>query len=186
MATRLFVRLREWAKDNKDIASICEECGVEDLNEFLEFIADEIEPLFVPVTDRNGKTVVEGDLVVLSRKPPYQFKTIKEVHFGLSPHGEQKGPWVDYVDNKGWNYVTDIRCIKVKTPEQIKRDKKKTYTEYWDCADHFCKECPCMINGERPYEYYQCLNCNIAQGLDIADNEEITEHFYQKRICQLI
>lgn len=55
------------------------------------------------------------------------------------------------------------------TQARIDGDKRKRYDAYWKCdADITCCECPAVIDGMKPYEYYGVLNCKVAQGMDIA------------------
>lgn len=55
------------------------------------------------------------------------------------------------------------------TQERIDEDKRKTHAAYWGCDTNItCSDCPAVIDGMKPYEYYGVLNCRVAQGMDIA------------------
>lgn len=58
------------------------------------------------------------------------------------------------------------------TQERIDADKKKWRSTYWGCGDASCDECPSLIDGKKPYEYYGVNGCVIAQGMDIARREQ--------------
>lgn len=53
--------------------------------------------------------------------------------------------------------------------QRIDEDKRKTHAAYWGCDTNItCNDCPAVIDGMKPYEYYGVLNCMVAQGMDIA------------------
>ncbi len=51
------------------------------------------------------------------------------------------------------------------TQERIDKEKRMRFDEYWECAGFYCGNCP---NDVDPAERYGVLNCNVAQGMDIA------------------
>lgn len=65
--------------------------------------------------------------------------------------------------------AADLTHAAPDTQERIDGDKRKPYDDYWGCNTNItCSDCPAVIDGMKPYEYYGVLNCRVAQGMDIA------------------
>lgn len=65
--------------------------------------------------------------------------------------------------------AADLTHTPPDTQERIDEDKRKTHAAYWGCDTNItCNDCPAVIDGMKPYEYYGVLNCRVAQGMDIA------------------
>lgn len=65
--------------------------------------------------------------------------------------------------------AADLTHAAPDTQERIDEDKRKEYDAYWGCDTNItCSDCPAVIDGMKPYEYYGVLNCRVAQGMDIA------------------
>ena len=66
-------------------------------------------------------------------------------------------------------YAAELTHAAPDTRERIDEDKRKAYDAYWGCDTNItCSDCPAVIDGMKPYEYYGVLNCRVAQGMDIA------------------
>lgn len=68
---------------------------------------------------------------------------------------------------RGWR-ASFITHTPPDTKERIDEDKLKMHDAYWGCCGIVCGDCPAVIDGMKPYEYYGVLNCRVAQGMDIA------------------
>lgn len=64
--------------------------------------------------------------------------------------------------------AADLTHAAPDTQERIDEDKLKMHEAYWGCCGIVCGDCPAVIDGMKPYEYYGVLNCRVAQGMDIA------------------
>lgn len=64
--------------------------------------------------------------------------------------------------------AADLTHAAPDTQERIDEDKLKIHDAYWGCCGIVCGDCPAVIDGMKPYEYYGVLNCRVAQGMDIA------------------
>ena len=53
------------------------------------------------------------------------------------------------------------------TQQKIDDDALKTFQEYWKCVANVCEECPSMLGGRKPTDYYECAGCLAAQKLDL-------------------
>lgn len=51
--------------------------------------------------------------------------------------------------------------------ERIEADVLKAVFAYWGCVDSECPECPSMIDGRSPKEFYGVDTCGKAQKLDL-------------------
>lgn len=52
--------------------------------------------------------------------------------------------------------------------EKIEADARKDGYVYWNCRDIIrCSDCPAMINGKNPKEYYKAAYCREAQTIDL-------------------
>ncbi len=75
-------------------------------------------------------------------------------------------PWV-MLDNGSWLHAADVTHTPPDTQERIDDDAQKSSHDYWGCAGVECVDCRRAIDGKKPYEYFDCLNCLIAKSLDL-------------------
>ena len=64
----------------------------------------------------------------------------------------------------------DVRELKRNPPdtlERIEEDAKKAFTDYWGCCDAGCSCCPAVVDGKRPHERHETVDCIRAQKLDL-------------------
>ena len=80
-------------------------------------------------------------------------------------------------------WPSEISHKEPDTLERIKADAIKEDDEYWGCADlTTCRNCPALVNGERPDERYEVEgNCQNAMVLDLLARqrkvlERMAEH----------
>lgn len=65
------------------------------------------------------------------------------------------------------------------TQERIDEDARKRTTQYWDCEDFSCDECPALIDGKKPVAFYELDlihdSCSEAQKLDLLRRQRELE-----------
>ena len=78
------------------------------------------------------------------------------------------------VRESGCDFITtiDAQLLTHKWPdclERIENDSAMEGLAYWGCAagDFSCKECPALIDGKTPWEYYGVNNCGRAMARDL-------------------
>lgn len=76
---------------------------------------------------------------------------------------------VSLSEGKGWtSYLADrLTHTPPDTQERIDEDAQKSSHDYWGCTGVECDGCRRAIDGKKPYEYFDCLNCLIAKTLDL-------------------
>ena len=73
----------------------------------------------------------------------------------------------DGYENRGWfgKFLTHTKP-DLDTWERIEEDIGKEFEEYWSCKGRSCSECPSVIGGKRPTDWYG-TSCYKAQAMDI-------------------
>ena len=78
---------------------------------------------------------------------------------------------VSLPSGKGWTMFRADRLTHTppETQERIDGDAAKDHVEYWRCSGFDCAECPSKIDGEKPWERYECSGacCDHAMVLDL-------------------
>lgn len=70
---------------------------------------------------------------------------------------------------EGYDWAEDLTHTPPETQERIDGDAAKDHVEYWRCSGFDCAECPSKIDGEKPWERYECSGacCDHAMTLDL-------------------
>lgn len=114
----------------------------------------------------DGNPVSNGDTVYVIESGIE--RTVKD--FGTrrcdGMDGWDGSPWVMF-DNGSWMHARDLTHTPPDTQQKIDDDALKTFQEYWKCVANVCEECPSMIGGKKPTDYYECAGCLEAQKLDL-------------------
>ena len=63
--------------------------------------------------------------------------------------------------------VRELKRNKPDTLDRIEEDAKKAFTDYWGCCDAGCSCCPAVVDGKRPHERHETVDCIRAQKLDL-------------------
>ena len=76
---------------------------------------------------------------------------------------------VSLPEGKGWTcYLADrLTHTPPDTQERIDEDARKSSYAYWGCMSIACDDCPSTIDGKKPHEYFDCINCLHAKTLDL-------------------
>lgn len=76
---------------------------------------------------------------------------------------------VSLPDGKGWTcYLADfLTHTPPDTQQRIDEDARKSARSYWDCFGKSCVDCSAMIDGKRPWRWYDTDSCETAQTLDL-------------------
>lgn len=76
---------------------------------------------------------------------------------------------VSLPEGKGWTcYLADrLTHTPPDTQERIDEAARKSSYAYWGCMSIACDDCPSTIDGKKPHEYFDCINCLHAKTLDL-------------------
>ncbi|WP_289636682.1 hypothetical protein [uncultured Adlercreutzia sp.] len=84
--------------------------------------------------------------------------------------GWDGSPWVMF-DNGSWMHARDLTHTPPDTQERIDEDARKSMIEYWRCSCIECDNCPSVIDGKKPNEFYgtgsSFAGCSAAMMLDL-------------------
>lgn len=115
----------------------------------------------------DGLPIKAGETVwSLSGTGPH---TVDTVYTDIPTPDGRDCPWVD-IDNEGtWACAESLTHTPPETQERIDGDAAKDHVEYWRCSGFDCAECPSKIDGEKPWERYECSGacCDHAMMLDL-------------------
>lgn len=133
---------------------------------YFERTSDETELFDIP-KDRDGEDVKIGDHVYLRGG---EYKVI-----GYDPSGHVITQKVKAGNTIAGNVIIDPEQVTHKKPEtdtleKIKADAIAFYKDYFGCSSpyrYMCDKCPSLIEGKKPYVYYDTLSCIQAKDLDI-------------------
>lgn len=114
--------------------------------------------------DVNGEKIRIGDTVYFKQ---WEYTVLWYVTGGREVYAKREG--------SRERVVLDVLNLTHKKPEtdtldKIKADAIAFYTDYFGCSlpDRvMCHECPSLIEGKKPYEYYGAPSCIQAKDLDI-------------------
>ena len=124
-----------------------------DERELFTAIADRIEREYMPLPRfEDGEPVKVGDLVLWND--------------GESKRVEHITVEVDLEGSCG-TYNAILKRPQPDTLERIEADAMQTFTDYWGCCDAGCSECPNAVDGKKPHERYETVDCIRAQKLDL-------------------
>ena len=140
----------------------CHDCT----GEALRIIADRIEREYMPLPRfEDGEPVKVGDMILWND--------------GKEKRVEHITVEVDLEGSCG-TYNAILKRPVTDTLERIEEDAMKTFTDYWGCCDAGCSCCPAMVDGKRPHDRYETVDCIRAQKLDLLRRQrEVLERWQE-------
>lgn len=63
--------------------------------------------------------------------------------------------------------ASDLTHTEPDTQERMDADAGNRASRYWKCFAVNCNDCPSLIDGKRPSEYYGVGGCDLAKTLDL-------------------
>ena len=139
-----------------------------DERELFTAIADRIEREYMPLPMLEGEPLKVGDKVdgygqegaeVVAVMNSVMVAVRSTVKGGHGYHDEAYPLLL-------WD-VSELKRPQPDTLERIEEDAMKTFTDYWGCCDAGCSCCPAMVDGKRPHDRYETVDCIRAQKLDL-------------------
>ena len=126
-------------------------------------MADKVELLEIP-EDQDGEKIRIGDTVYSGS---VEYTVLWYVTGGREIYAKREGHTE--------RVILDVLNITHKKPEtdtldKIKADAIAFYKDYFGCSSPYrsmCDKCPSLIEGKKPYVYYDTLSCIQAKDLDI-------------------
>lgn len=115
-----------------------------------------------PVLGADGLPIKVGETVWNT------FSWHKGVVKALNVNGKSTA-YVEWSDGK-WSPCVRLNHLTHTTPdthERIDADARKSTSDYWECRDIDCDECPSIVDGSKPYERHGVSNCRKAMTLDL-------------------
>lgn len=141
-----------------------------------------------PVPGFDGDFVNKNDVVYIASKYAHHAESFPLL--GISPetplrvletqrkHSHYSKPCVKVqsLDGHTIAYAKAKWLTKIQpdTLEKIESDAKKNASDYWNCGDISCNNCPALINGQMPYERYSTdKDCLTAKTLDLLHRQRV-------------
>ena len=123
-----------------------------DEQELFTAIADRIEQEYMPLPRfEDGEPVKVGDIVLWNDGGSKRVEDIK----------------VEVYLEGSCGTCNSVLKRHVDTLERIEEDAMKMYNDYWGCRYAECSCCPAVVDGKRPWERYETVDCIRAQKLDL-------------------
>ena len=123
-----------------------------------------------PVLDAEGVPIEVGETLYRAK---HAYHPGKEVHvYGIAceetPYGYGRVfTTPERTVRSGWEVPENLTHREPDTQERIDEDAQKDAFDYWRCNGVRCRECPSMIDGEKPRHRYGVDWCSDAKTLDL-------------------
>lgn len=120
------------------------------------------------VLDADGVPIEVGDAVWILKDSEHAKWTV------IEPYNRYDGIQTVYVESRGIKGHACPENITHREPdsqERIDEDAQKDAFDYWRCNGVRCRECPSMIDGEKPRHRYGVDWCSDAKTLDLLHRQ---------------